>query len=76
MADMLVMRVTKRSAHMLLRIGRASLQTFDWGGVLYLPRVMDASDAKAFIGSPLERLLEHPATSRGESAIGAVIPEQ
>ncbi len=39
----------------------APLQTFDRRGILMLPKVRPAADV---IGSPLERLVEHPATAR------------
>lgn len=73
--DMLVLRIAHRSAHMALQIGSASLQTFDQGGVLLLPKGMPAADVRAFIGSPLETLVEHPATARGEYVIRSVMPD-
>lgn len=73
--DMLVMGFTHRSAHMVLRIGFATIRTCDRGGVLLLPKVLDIGDVRALIGSPLERLVEHPATVRGEYVIRSVVPE-
>lgn len=70
-ADRLTLRVTDRSAHMTLVIGRGSIRTMDTGGDLMLPGLMPREQRDVLVGGPLDRVVRHPAVSDRPYVIGA-----
>ena len=63
---MLRLRLTDRAAHMILRVGDASLATSDDGGMLSLPWLLPEEEREMMVGGPLDRVFEHLATIRGD----------
>lgn len=59
--DVIILRLSDRSAHMVLRNGHTSLRTDDFGGCLLLPGILAADRREALVGGELERAFPHPA---------------
>ena len=68
-SDMLCLCLTDRAAHMILRVGDASLATTDDGGTLSLPWLLPEEERAIMVGGPLDRVFEHLATVRGEYVV-------
>ncbi|MFZ2995540.1 hypothetical protein [Sphingobium sp.] len=58
--DQLVLRMTRRSAHMSLRIGQIVIRTEDDGGVLSVPHLLDPAESDAITGISVDAILRHP----------------
>ena len=74
--DQLSLRVTSRSANMVLWLGNRAVRTTDSGGLLFLPRLVNTDEANGMIGRPLGDLFDHPATESGLFPIAAVRPDR
>lgn len=68
-SDMLCLCLTDRAAHMVLRVGEASLVTTDDGGTLTLPWPLHQDEREMMVGGPLDRVFEHLATVRGDYVV-------
>jgi hypothetical protein len=73
--DVILLRVSHRSAHMVLRNGDAAMHTADFGGRLCLPWLLASDRCAAFVGGPLDRAFPHPAAYSKDYVVQSATPD-
>lgn len=58
--DHVALRISGRSAHMIMRFGGIAIHTTDLGGRLIAPPLASSSEGRDLVGASLDRVLKHP----------------
>lgn len=59
-ADQLVLLLTSRAAHMVLRLGSSVVRTHDDGGLLVIPGLLTSERCDELVGTALDSAFPHP----------------